>query len=189
MSPYLFIIGMNILSCVLANTTAQFKYHWKSKNLKLTHLFFADDVILFSHGDKDSISYIMNSLTTFADLSGLVPSLHKSTVYFCNCDREMVTWFDGLYGISHGSLHVKFLGVPLILSKLSVNDCVPLIERMTSRIASWTTLLLSFAGRVQLIRAMLLSIQTYWPNHFVYQFILIKLSNRSLLDFLENRMS
>lgn len=31
----------------------------------------------------------------------------------------------------------------------------------------WTSLLLSFAGRVQLVRAVLCSIQAYWSNHFV----------------------
>ncbi|XP_074361889.1 secreted RxLR effector protein 78-like [Apium graveolens] len=29
MSPYLFAIGLNVLSCLLAQTLSDFKYHWK----------------------------------------------------------------------------------------------------------------------------------------------------------------
>lgn len=166
-SPYLFTIAMNMLSCLLAKTPLGFKYHWKCKNMQLTHLFFADDVILFSHGDSASLSHIMTCLTKFSNMSGLYPSLHKSMVFFFNCGEDVTTWFDGTYGIPHGNLPVKFLGVPLISSRLGINDCRPLIERITSRIISWTTLMLSFTGRARLIKAILLSIQSYWSNHFL----------------------
>lgn len=57
MSPYLFTIGMNVLSALLNQTPSDFSYHWKCKSLKLSHLFFADDVLLFSKGDKPSTNY------------------------------------------------------------------------------------------------------------------------------------
>lgn len=34
-------------------------------------------------------------------------------------------------------LPIKFLGVPLIYSKLSLNDCTPLIDKITSKCNSW----------------------------------------------------
>lgn len=59
MSPYLFTIGMNVLSCLLAKHDGIFKHHQKCKGMNLTHLFFADDVLLFSHGDTAStLEYI-----------------------------------------------------------------------------------------------------------------------------------
>lgn len=54
MAPYLFTIGMNVFSSLLAGTLSAFKYHWRCKDMKLSHLFLADDVQLFSHGDKNS---------------------------------------------------------------------------------------------------------------------------------------
>lgn len=149
-SPYLFSISMNVLSCLLANMLSDFKYHWKCKHLKLTYLFFADDVLLFSNGEKHSISHVMNYLSTFSRMSGLTPSTHKSTAFLVCCDGDLVSWFDSSLTIPHGALpvkFVKFLGVPLISSRLSINECIPLIDRLTSQIFAWTSLLLSFVGR------------------------------------------
>lgn len=137
------------------------------KDLKLNHLFFADDVLLFSKGDKASISHIMASLDLFSKLSGLLPSIHKSTSFLVNCDDSVQAWFDDTYGVPKGELPVKFLGVPLISAELSINHCMPLIQKIVQRIESWTALLLSFAGRVQLIKAVLFAIQAYWTRHFM----------------------
>lgn len=62
---------------------------------------------------------------------------------------------------------MKFLGVPLISSKLSIDNCMPLIERITSRIFSWTSTLLSLAGRVQLTKSVLFAMTSFWTNHFM----------------------
>lgn len=41
------------------------------------------------------------------------------------------------------------------------------IEKITNKIKAWTSLLLSLAERVQLIRAIICSIQSFWSNHFL----------------------
>lgn len=113
MSPYLSAIGMNILSGLLSKVPDNFNFHWKCKSMKLTQLFFADDVMVFSHGDKNSISHIMKCLSLYSDYSGLTPSLHKSTVFFSNCNEDVITWFGNEFGIPQCKLPVGFLGVPL----------------------------------------------------------------------------
>ncbi|XP_074346233.1 uncharacterized protein LOC141685005 [Apium graveolens] len=97
----------------------------------------------------------------------LAPNAHKSSVFFSNCKEDVVCWFDDAFRIPHGCLPISFLGVPLISSKLCIDDCLPLIDKLTTRMNLWTTLFLSLAGRVQLIRAVLCSIEAYWTNHFI----------------------
>ena len=184
MSPYLFSIAMHVLSCILNSPPPGFKFHWKCKELRLTHLFFADDVLLFCHGDRTSITHLMDSLTLFGSLSGLSASINKSTSFFCNCKPDLVDWFDLNFAMPRGLLPVKFLGVPLISSKLSVNDCVPLVDRITSRIISWTALLLSYMGRLRLIEVVLLSIQNFWTRHFVLPKCIHKRIQQILTRFL-----
>lgn len=167
MSPYLFTVATNMLSCLLNKTHANLKFHWKCKDLRLSHLFYAEDVLLFAHGNKESILHIMNTLSTFSLLSGLAPSIHKSSLFFCYCKDTFMEWFDTTYNIPNGSIPVKFLGMPRISSKFSINDCVPLINKITSRIYSWTTTLLSLVSRAQLIKAVLFSIHSYWTNQFL----------------------
>lgn len=113
-SPLLFSIAMNVLSCVLAKVPRDFLFHWKCKDLKLTHLFYADYVLLFAHCDQNSIKHIMQSVALFSRLSGHVPNAHKSTVFFCNSKPETISWFNSSYNVPHGELPVRFLGVPLI---------------------------------------------------------------------------
>jgi hypothetical protein len=62
---------------------------------------------------------------------------------------------------------MKYLGMPLISGKLSYDDCVPLIEKITARINSWTVRHLSFSGRLQLIQSVLNSIQLLWSSIFI----------------------
>ena len=53
MSPFLFAIVWNILVDFLRVKT--FKYHPKCSKLDITHLCFADDLLIFSRGDLNSI--------------------------------------------------------------------------------------------------------------------------------------
>jgi len=184
LSPYLFTIAMNYLSTMLNHMPAGFKYHWRCKDLRLTHLLFADDAIFFSHGSVASISHIMSCVDKFAGISGLSPNLQKSQCFFSCCDPLVVDWFDSTYHIPHGSLPLKFLGVPLISTKLCINDCASLIERITSRVFSWTTKTLSFAGRVRLVQTVLFSIQAYWSRHFLLPKLIHKELQRIFTRFL-----
>ena len=72
-----------------------------------------------------------------------------------------------LFRIPCGSLPVKYLGVPLITTRLSYSACKPLVDSITARISSWTAKFLTFAGRLQLIKSVLCSIQSFWNSLFV----------------------
>jgi hypothetical protein len=50
--------------------------------------------------------------------------------------------------MEEGHFPVRYLGVPLISSKLSAADYRVLIERITKRIDYWTSKQLSFDGRM-----------------------------------------
>lgn len=65
MSPYIFALCMNILSGILKKPPPSFDFHWRCKDLKINHLFFADDVLFFARGNKASVEHIMNSISTF----------------------------------------------------------------------------------------------------------------------------
>lgn len=52
LSSYLFVIIMEVLSLMIKNAASNtnLKYHWRTKEKKLTHLCFFDDLILFFWG-------------------------------------------------------------------------------------------------------------------------------------------
>jgi hypothetical protein len=73
---------MEILSGLFRKISADqnFKFHWRCKKDKISHLCFADDLMIFSKGDVNSIRMIKNVLTGFQDLSGLHPNPDKSDI-------------------------------------------------------------------------------------------------------------
>ena len=57
MSPLLFVLGMEYLSRILMKVSKAegFKFHPRCKKLQLTHLAFADDLMIFCKGNLESI--------------------------------------------------------------------------------------------------------------------------------------
>jgi hypothetical protein len=68
LSPYLFTLVMEILTLIIHRRVTLFElftYHHKCSNLNIINLCFADDLILFAHGDVNSAHVIMNALEEF----------------------------------------------------------------------------------------------------------------------------
>ncbi|GJX90326.1 zinc knuckle CX2CX4HX4C containing protein [Tanacetum coccineum] len=63
-------------------------------------------------------------------------------------------------------LSVRYLGVPLISSRLLYRDCKVLVEKLESRVNDWRNKFLSLAGRLQLIRFVLSSMHIYLDSVF-----------------------
>lgn len=83
LSPYLFVLCMNVLSrkIDLAATMRKFKLHPWCHRLSLTHLCFADDLMVFVEGTKKSIEGALSVLDAFETWSGLRINLEKSTIF------------------------------------------------------------------------------------------------------------
>ncbi|GJR25721.1 hypothetical protein Tco_1101953 [Tanacetum coccineum] len=178
LSPYLFTLVMEILTLMLQRGVSNanlFSYHRYCSKLKLINLCFADDLFLFSHGDTDSVKVIKEALNEFKEASGLVPSLPKSKGYFCNVLNFTKIAILQILPFEEGYLPVKYLGVPLVTSRLVFRDCKELIEKVHARVDDWKNKFLSAAGRLQLIRSVLSSMHIYWASMFI-------LPSRVLLD-------
>ncbi|GJW91293.1 putative gag-pol polyprotein [Tanacetum coccineum] len=119
------------------------------------------------HGYVSSVSVIMDALEEFKQVSGLVPSIPKSTAYFCNVPNAIKASILNSMPFAEGVLPVRYLGVPLISSRLLFRDCKILVEKLESRVNDWRNKFLSLAGRLQLIRSVLSSMHIYWASVFI----------------------
>ncbi|KAG5224356.1 RNA-directed DNA polymerase, eukaryota, Reverse transcriptase [Salix suchowensis] len=149
LSPYLFVLAMEGLNEILQAVTLDpaFTFHWRCKALRITHMSFADDLILFSRGDPSSVKILKSALDTFSKLSGLSINHNKSSVFAAGVSQDMQSSLASILGISVSNAPPTYLGVPLITTRLTNADCFPLVDRIKSRIGLWTTATLSYAGR------------------------------------------
>ena len=67
---------------------------------------------------------------------------------------------------------------------LLFQDCSPLSEKITRRVSSWSSDLLSFARRLQLNQNILLSIQVFWSSVFILPKKVVKAIEQKLNSFL-----
>ncbi|GJR67372.1 putative reverse transcriptase domain, reverse transcriptase zinc-binding domain protein [Tanacetum coccineum] len=144
-----------------------FRYHKQCEDLKIINVFFADDLFLFARGDVASAMVIMESLNEFQHVSGLIPSIPKSTAFFGNVVNHVKVGILSIMPFSEGELPVKYLGVPLILSRLWNKDCKILVEKARNHIGDWKNKSLSFAGRLQLCKSVISAMQVYWASILV----------------------
>ncbi|KAL0287140.1 UNVERIFIED_CONTAM: hypothetical protein Sradi_7131400 [Sesamum radiatum] len=186
-SPYLFVLVMELWRSLLyirIQAAEQFQYHWKCKDMGLVNLCFADDVLLFCRGDGQSIQVIKEVLTEFAAMSGLHINPLKSQIILSRSVQSQRQQLIDIMGFQEGTLPLKYLGVPLVASRLSIADCQPLIQKVEGRLAGWNTLNLSFAGRLQLLKSVLGSLHTYWASVFILPISDLKVIEERMRGFL-----
>ncbi|TYK26658.1 uncharacterized protein E5676_scaffold313G003080 [Cucumis melo var. makuwa] len=167
LSTFLFVMVMEVLSRMLNKIPQSFHFHHCCEKVKLTHLTFADDLMIFCAANEPSIRFIRECLEKFGELSGLFANPRKSSIFVAGVNNENASHLATCMGFVRGNLSVRYLGLPLLAGRLRSNDYASLIQRITSRIRSWTARVLSFAGRLQLVHSVLRSFQVYLASVFV----------------------
>ncbi|CAK8530499.1 unnamed protein product [Lathyrus sativus] len=164
LSPLLFVIIMEYLSRLLLKMqrNPKFNHHAKCERLQITHLTFADDLLLFSRGDYVSVEILYLTLNKFLDSTGLKINPSKSRMYFGNVSATVKCDILQLTSYNEGSFPFRYLGIQVTSKRLAVIHYMPLLDRLLSRITHWSSRLLSYAGRLQLIKSVLYTITTYW---------------------------
>ncbi|GAA0183546.1 hypothetical protein LIER_31085 [Lithospermum erythrorhizon] len=130
MSLALFILCIKYLSLVLLMKirVCDFTFHPKCDDSRITHLAFADDLILFSYGNESLVNILMSCLEEFEALSGLSLNPAKSSIYLAGVSRERRARVLARVGFSEGSFPVWYLGIPLTPTSVSVVQFSPLTD-------------------------------------------------------------
>ncbi|KAK9733160.1 hypothetical protein RND81_04G047700 [Saponaria officinalis] len=153
LSPLLFTICMDYLSRIL------------NVKLRLNHLCFADDLVMFFKGHVPSMELLLQGFLAFSKASGLEINASKSAVYV-----------NGLDGTVARTLPFKYLGIPISPMRLSVVECNTLVEKMTGRIRGWQ------------VQSVLSTVHSYWANIFILPVKVIKRIEQVCRSFLWSGM-
>ena len=123
---------MEVFSLLFDEATRipEFQFHPKCQALEVSHLIFADDLFLLSTAKSRSMNVMNSVLLEFTALSSLSPNLHKSEILLLGVSDEEGMELCKILAMKRGYLPIKYLGVPLLSTKLSLKDCFPIIEKI-----------------------------------------------------------
>ncbi|XP_074271645.1 uncharacterized protein LOC141595577 [Silene latifolia] len=132
LSPLLFTLCLEYLSRILLTTQKMqnFRFHPLCKRIGLTHLCFADDLILFCKGDRASIELMINAFHFFSKASGLKLNKGKSNFYANGVDEGILKEVETVIGMCRGSVPFKYLGVTVSPKRISIGAWAPDISLM-----------------------------------------------------------
>ena len=108
----------------------------------------------------------------------------KGEAFFSGVQDNQNAQILELIGFKEGHLPVRYLGGSILFGTLRYQDCKPFLDKIVGRIPSWTSKMLSFAGRLQLIQSVLFSIQVYWSNVFIVPKKVVKAIEQAFNNFL-----
>lgn len=162
LSLYLFILGMDLLSRSLQFEAKKGMLRGVRLGVRsqpLTNCAYADDLLLFGSCTEAEASKIMESLYTFATVSGQKIGPEKSMLWFSKATGDEIR--ARLAQIMMVPIDAKadfYLGAPILTGRVAYDF---LIEKVSSRLQIWKSRVLSQTGRLVVIKSVLQAIPVY----------------------------
>ncbi|XP_074278244.1 uncharacterized protein LOC141601837 [Silene latifolia] len=187
LSPYLFILCMEVLSCNIESAQREGKLQGfrlcRGVSL-LTHLFFADDSVFFFHNKGMAVRHLKRLLVNYCEASGQVINEDKSGIIFSpNTNLRKVRFCLKSLNIKHNIGFGKYLGLPTEFQQSKKEIFMGLVESVIKRISSWNGIFLSPAGRLTLISSVLSNLSIFFLSAFKIPVSVTKKINALLSQF------
>ena len=158
LSLYLFVLCMEKLSHLITSTV-EIK-QWKpikvsQANPFISHIFFADDLMLFSEASRSQARILKKYLDKFCNVSGQMVSFEKSSLYCSpNTKKRTVRKIVKICGSPSTDNLGKYLGMSLFHSRITKYTYANIVDKVQNRLSGWKSKCLSMASRLTPIYAM-----------------------------------
>ncbi|XP_075496426.1 uncharacterized protein LOC142533504 [Primulina tabacum] len=164
LSPLLFILGAEYLSRGLDRLYRQYPaIRYRSGcDLLLSHLAYADDIIIFANGGTREMNSLMDFLHHYENCSRQLVNAVKSVIILPpRCSGRTRSRLLRITGFGEGCFPIKYLGVPLFRGNRVCSLFDPLVQMMSKKLEGWELKTLSPGSRMTLLRSVLLSVPIY----------------------------
>ncbi|KAL9663483.1 hypothetical protein QQ045_018870 [Rhodiola kirilowii] len=159
LSSGLFVVAMEWLSRAMKKAVGEgriYPYFTKAGVPCITHQLFADDILIFTNGCKNSVRELKGLIDKFCLLSGQLLNPDKSIMIFSDRikERKRADLLQ-LTGFKEGRLPQTYLGAPLYKGITLIAYFDDLVNRLLARIKGWASHFLSMSGRIVLVNSVL----------------------------------
>uniref|UniRef100_A0A803NT74 Reverse transcriptase domain-containing protein n=1 Tax=Cannabis sativa TaxID=3483 RepID=A0A803NT74_CANSA len=187
LSPALFILAADLLSRVIIefNLLGKIRGFKTSRSATpITHLMFADDVMLFGQASLKEADAFLQCLQIYCSWSGQSVNFQKSTIHFSKgVPRSRADAIAGKLGMKKMKEDALYLGLPLLKTRKRAANLKFLIDKVRHRIEGWKARLLSKAGRACLVQSVGNSLAVYTASAEVIPSHIAGSIDRSLRSF------
>jgi hypothetical protein len=170
-SPYLFIICAEALGALLTKANedgALTGVPTSVRGPRISHLFFADDSLLFCRATRTQWESLTQVLQIYENASGQRLNASKTSIFFSKNttmeDRGQILEASGLPSTQR---YDTYLGLPALVGKSRMTAFKGIIDRVWKRLQDWKLKLLSQAGKEILLKAVIQAIPTYCMSVFL----------------------
>ncbi|KAK6121173.1 hypothetical protein DH2020_045094 [Rehmannia glutinosa] len=135
----------------------------------ISHLFFADDTLLFGHTTIEEARHIRFAIRLYERISGQLVNLDKSGIYFSrDVDTDTANSILQILGFSRVDTHGKYLGLPSVIGRNKKEMFGYIKDKIWQRIQNWSKHHFSKAGKEILIKSVLQAIPSYAMSCFKF---------------------
>eukprot|EP00253_Pinus_taeda_P022475 PITA_22475 len=166
LSPLLYAVQASVLSFQLEHnqqnhTLPGLRTTHKAKDIN--HAQFADDTLLLGGASLSSARHFKRELDIYRSISGSKINYRKCSIYGWNCSTKELADIARLLEMdgNRNWESFKYLGIPIFKSKPKVAHWLPLLDKIKNRIQAWGASWLNNAGKVTLMKSVLLSMPLY----------------------------
>jgi hypothetical protein len=184
LSPYLFLLCAEAFSSMLSKAERTGVITGVPKGPKLSHLFFADDSLLFCKANSVEWRRLTKLLEEYEIASEQKLNKDKTSIFFSRntspAKREEIT---RLSGLNATNCYEKYLGLPTMVGRSKYKAFKGIKERVWTWLNDWKVKFLSQAGKEILIKAVVQAIPTYCMSVFLLPTSLCKDLNMLMQRF------
>ncbi|XP_062175976.1 uncharacterized protein LOC133881026 [Alnus glutinosa] len=169
LSPYLFLLVVEGLSAMLVKAEHDRLLTGvpiSVRGVHLTHLFFADDSLLFCRANSDEWGNLMKVLEAYEAASGQKINIEKSSIFFSSNTGAEFRALISAAGFAPSSCFEKYLGLPILVGRSKMRSFEGILSRVRKKVDGWKEKFLSQAGKEILIKAVVQAIPMYSMNIF-----------------------
>ena len=170
LSPYLFLLCAEGLHSLIKKAESNGDMQGVSLcrgGPKITHLFFADDSLLFTKATTTACEKILSILRQYEEASGQQVNRDKTTIFFSKATPlASQSAIKDLLNVPIIRQYERYLGLPSLIGRNRAESFTQIKERVWQKLKGWKEKLLSQAGREVLIKAVAHAIPAYSMSCF-----------------------
>jgi hypothetical protein len=132
-SPFLFILGTEVISRLLHQSLQGYRISWGCP--PLNHLIFADDLVIFTHATSLEASIINDCLSKYNLWSGQSVNVDKSNILFSsNTTASTKASILDILPYTEIPISAKHLGLPMFFGRSKQSSFFDILQKVQGKI-------------------------------------------------------